>query len=55
MRTAYGIEYDSIDPTILKRSLEHKNKQFIFAGQLMGPLAMKKLHQGLIAEYAYKI
>ncbi len=30
MRTAYGIEYDSIDPTILKRSLEHKEINNLF-------------------------
>ncbi len=30
MRPAYGIEYDCIDPTILKRTLEHKEIKNLF-------------------------
>ncbi len=30
MRSAYGIEYDCIDPRILKRTLEHKEIKNLF-------------------------
>ena len=30
MRSAYAIEYDSIDSTILKRTLEHKEIENLF-------------------------
>ena len=37
MRPAYAIEYDCIDPTQLKRSLELKKiKNLFFAGQVNG-------------------
>ena len=51
MRTAYGIEYDSIDSTILKRSLEHKEiHNLFFAGQINGSSGYEEAAaQGLIA------
>lgn len=51
MRTAYGIEYDSIDSTILKRNLEHKEiKNLFFAGQINGSSGYEEAAaQGLIA------
>ncbi len=44
MRPAYGIEYDCIDPTILKRTLEHKEIKNLFFLQVksMGHQDMKK-------------
>lgn len=50
-RSAYAIEYDAIDATVLKRSLEHMNiNGLFFAGQINGSSGYEEAAcQGLIA------
>lgn len=51
MRSAYGIEYDSVDSTVLKANLESKAvKNLFFAGQINGTSGYEEAaSQGLMA------
>lgn len=51
MRNAYAIEYDAIDATVLKRSLEHMDyENLFFAGQINGSSGYEEAAaQGLMA------